>query len=57
MVEEHLAAMIERHQSSREASRPGAETHSPYGGDLINGPRLDGDTGHVSQQDIDAMFA
>jgi len=57
MVEEHLAAMIERHQSSREASRPAAETHSPYGGDLINGPRLDGDTGHVSQQDIDAMFA
>jgi chemotaxis protein CheZ len=55
MVEEHLAAMIERHHSSSEASRPAAETRSTY--DLINGPRLDGDSGHVSQQDIDAMFA
>ena len=23
---------------------------------LINGPRLDGDSGHASQRDIDAMF-
>jgi chemotaxis protein CheZ len=57
MVEEHLAAMIERYHSSSEASRPVAETRRTYGGDLINGPRLDGDTGHVSQQDIDLMFA
>jgi chemotaxis protein CheZ len=56
MVEEHLAAMIERHHSSSEAGRPAA-THRAYGGDLINGPRLDGDTGHVTQQDIDLMFA
>ena len=41
MVEEQLAAMIERFQS----------------GDLINGPRLDGASGHVTQQDIDLMFA
>lgn len=57
MVEEHLAAMIERYHVSSEAGRPAAETHRAYGGDLINGPRLDGDTGHVSQKDIDAMFA
>jgi chemotaxis protein CheZ len=57
MVEEHLAAMIERYQSGGEASRPAADTGRTYGGDLINGPRLDGDTGHVTQQDIDAMFA
>ena len=57
MVEEHLAAMIERHHSSSEGSHPAAQTHRTYAGDLINGPRLDGDTGHVSQQDIDAMFA
>jgi len=57
MVEEHLATMIERHQSSSEASHPATEMGRAYGGDLINGPRLDGDSGHVSQQDIDAMFA
>jgi chemotaxis protein CheZ len=57
MVEEHLAAMIERHHSSSEASHPATEMGRAYGGDLINGPRLDGDSGHVSQQDIDAMFA
>jgi len=26
------------------------------GGDLINGPKLDGDSGHASQRDIDEMF-
>lgn len=57
MVEEHLAAMIERYHSSSEASRPAAETHRTYAADLINGPRLDGASGHVSQKDIDAMFA
>lgn len=57
MVEEQLAAMIERYQSNGDASRPAGETHRTYAGDFINGPRLDGDTGHVSQQDIDAMFA
>ncbi len=57
MVEEHLAAMIERYHSSGEAGRPAAEARRTYSGDLINGPRLDGDSGHVTQQDIDAMFA
>jgi chemotaxis protein CheZ len=57
MVEEQLAAMIERCQSSGDANRPAGEAHRTYAGDLINGPRLDGDTGHVNQQDIDAMFA
>ena len=57
MVEEHLAAMIERFHSGGEASRPTAETQRAYAVDLINGPRLDGDAGHVTQQDIDAMFA
>jgi hypothetical protein len=26
------------------------------GRSLINGPKLDGDAGHASQHDIDAMF-
>lgn len=56
MVEEQLAAMIERFQSGG-ASRPAAEAHRTYAGDLVNGPRLDGASGHVTQQDIDAMFA
>jgi chemotaxis protein CheZ len=57
MVEEQLAAMIERFQSGGGASRPAAEPHRKYAGDLINGPRLDGASGHVTQQDIDLMFA
>jgi chemotaxis protein CheZ len=57
MVEEHLAAMIERFHGNGEASRPATESLRTYAADLINGPRLDGDTGHVNQQDIDAMFA
>ena len=58
MVEEHLAAMIERFHGNGETSRPAAEeSQRTYAVDLINGPRLDGDTGHVNQQDIDAMFA
>jgi chemotaxis protein CheZ len=57
MVEEQLAAMIERFQSGGGTSQPAAEPHRTYAGDLINGPRLDGASGHVSQQDIDLMFA
>jgi len=56
-VEEQLAAMIEHLQSGGGASRPAAVAHRTYAGDLINGPRLDGASGHVTQQDIDLMFA
>jgi chemotaxis protein CheZ len=56
MVEERLASMIERYHGG-EAGRPAAEARPTNGGDLINGPRLDGASGHVSQHDIDAMFA
>lgn len=51
MVEERLATMIERCGGSSDAT-----TAKPEAG-LINGPRLDGDTGHATQQDIDLMFA
>lgn len=50
MVEEQLAAMIERC-----GGPTGHEKNVEPG--LINGPRLDGDTGHATQQDIDLMFA
>jgi chemotaxis protein CheZ len=55
MVEQQLAQMIERHQQSGEIEQPAANNSSSDA--LINGPRLDGAAGHVSQQDIDAMFA
>lgn len=55
-VEDQLATMIERYHGSGEADRPAAGANRSAAGNLINGPRLDGDTGHVSQQDIDAMF-
>jgi chemotaxis protein CheZ len=52
MLEERLVATIERYNNTGEP----AQTPSPNN-DLINGPRLDGASGHASQQDIDAMFA
>ena len=47
--------MIERYSSAGE--QPAESTKPSPGSDLINGPRLDGATGHASQHDIDAMFA
>jgi len=48
--------MIQRHSGvgvvqKVQASKPAQSTK------LINGPRLDGASGHASQLDIDAMFA
>lgn len=55
MVEDHLARMteiwsvIERFNAQAIASAPG-------GGELLNGPKLEGDAGHSSQDDIDKLF-
>jgi chemotaxis protein CheZ len=55
MVEERLVTMIERHYS---AAKESPEANTPSSGkELINGPRLDGASGHATQRDIDAMFA
>jgi len=51
MVEERLSAMLDR-CNGRAAAAP---KQAPASG-LINGPKLDGDAGHASQRDIDAMF-
>jgi chemotaxis protein CheZ len=51
-IEEQVAAMIERCGSAGGGTMPVAKR----GGGLLNGPRLDGDSGHASQGDIDAMF-
>jgi chemotaxis protein CheZ len=57
MVEEQLAVMIENCNNVTSAARPDKAAGSQPSGDLLNGPRLDGDGGHASQQDIDLMFA
>jgi chemotaxis protein CheZ len=57
MVEEQLAVMIESCNSVGNAARPDGAAGSRPRRDLLNGPRLDGDGGHASQQDIDLMFA
>ena len=56
MVEKELAGMIERCSTGIGPARP-ATKPEPASSGLINGPRLDGDSGHATQQDIDLMFA
>jgi chemotaxis protein CheZ len=52
-LEAQLAAMIDRCNGF---ARVGvAAAGKPVPG-MLNGPRLDGDTGHAEQRDIDAMF-
>jgi chemotaxis protein CheZ len=50
-VEAQLAAML-----ARSNGQPVEAASTPASDDLINGPRLDGDYGHASQCDIDALF-
>jgi len=55
-IEERVAAALARYNAF---ARPGvspAAPEAPTSNGLINGPRLDGDGGHASQRDIDAMF-
>ena len=53
MIEEKLAAMVARHSGVGE--QPFNEGN-PSSENLVNGPRLDGESGHASQRDIDMMF-
>jgi chemotaxis protein CheZ len=52
LVEEQLSAMLAR-CNGRAAEAP---VKAAVGGGLINGPKLDGDSGHASQGDVDAIF-
>jgi chemotaxis protein CheZ len=54
MIEDRLVAMIARHGGSGEQPMRHGETSSER---LVNGPMLDGESGHASQRDIDVMFA
>jgi chemotaxis protein CheZ len=52
-IEDRVAGMLDRYKTERveaPASNPTPATS------LINGPRLDGASGHTSQNDIDALF-
>jgi chemotaxis protein CheZ len=53
MVEEQIAAMLERCNGF---GRPGDARPKPAAAHPLNGPRLDGDSGHANQSDIDAIF-
>ena len=55
-TEERISAMLARYRNCK-TDETAAQSNGSSASALINGPRLDGDTGHVSQQDIDAMFA
>jgi chemotaxis protein CheZ len=57
MVEEQLSALIEISHNVPGAARPDKTAGSQPGGDLLDGPRLDGAGGHATQQDIDLIFA
>ena len=54
MIEDRLVAMIARHNGSEEQPVGHGETSRER---LVNGPRLDGETGYASHGDIDVMFA
>ena len=53
MIENQVESMLARH-SGPLGEAPAAKPASSHG--LLNGPRLDGDSGHTSQGDIDKMF-
>ena len=53
LIEDQVAAILDRYQS-RPGEAPAAKPSSGHG--LLNGPRLDGASGHTSQSDIDAIF-
>jgi chemotaxis protein CheZ len=55
-IEEEVAAMLARCNAFAGANVKPLTPEAPADRGLINGPRLDGDGGHASQSDIDAMF-
>ena len=52
-IEDQVEGMLERHKG-RPANAPTAKPSAGHG--LLNGPRLDDDSGHTSQSDIDVLF-
>ena len=56
MVEDQVAAMLDRCNAIDGRSETPAPANSAHGRGLLNGPKLDDDPGHASQHDIDKMF-
>jgi chemotaxis protein CheZ len=54
MIEDKVAGMLD-HSKTQASEAPAVKPAAEPG--LINGPRLDGASGHTSQSDIDNMFA
>jgi chemotaxis protein CheZ len=55
MVEDQVAAMLDRCNGLAVKDMPAVAKSGDRA--LLNGPKLDGDAGHASQSDIDAMFS
>lgn len=53
LIEDRVTAMLDRHERQT-IDAPAAKPLADCG--LLNGPRLDGDSGHTSQRDIDILF-
>ncbi len=56
MVEEHLARMMEIWSVIDRFNVDAAQSAANNLADLLNGPKLDGDNGHSSQDEIDKLF-
>ncbi len=56
MVEDQVAAMLDRCNAIGGRNEPPAQTKPVRGHGLLNGPKLDDDSGHADQRDIDKMF-
>ena len=56
MVEDQVAAVIDRCNVTDGRNETPVPAKPASGRGLLNGPKLDGDSGHASQNDIDALF-
>lgn len=56
MVEDQVAAMLDRCTAIDGRKETPAQTKPTPSRGLLNGPKLDGDSGHADQHDIDKMF-
>lgn len=55
-VEDHIAQMVEIWSAIERFTNYVGRLTPPSNDSMLNGPRLDGDEGHASQNDIDALF-
>jgi chemotaxis protein CheZ len=55
-IEQHLTAILERCNGSASSGASQAGAQPAAGRALVNGPRLDGDSGYIEQSAIDALF-